>query len=435
MAKQQQWGDIALTPNSCALAGAAAFFAGVPDAKIIVNGSLWCYFYAMRRLERNLPDIDQRYFCSQPDNTAVIYGTEECLLEAIQEVRDTGDPNVLFIENSCSIGLIGDDIAGIARHAKLPFSMVCLDSGGMLGGFWEGYRAAVKAYFQALPLTPNETVESRSVNLLGVSDSYYQGAANRRELELLLASIGVKVIAAPGAGSSTETIRQMGRAELNLVVHAELGLELAQLLHHTYGTPYLSVMPPYGLEGTEKWLRQVAECLWLSEADLTSIEKQREAARKILQQGALEMGRTWGELWFERGLIAGPSSVAVGLGEAIRTELADVGDLTVMAYGGTSVAPSTEVDHLFQQQDLDALTEPAADLQDGDLLLSGSAEQTLFSEHGKKRLIMIPIASPVINEIQLLQRPAMGFNGMLYLAETLWNRTIALKERLQSKYD
>ena len=40
------WGNICERVDTCALTGAAAFAAGIKDAKILANGPLWCYFYA-----------------------------------------------------------------------------------------------------------------------------------------------------------------------------------------------------------------------------------------------------------------------------------------------------------------------------------------------------------------------------------------------------
>ena len=48
-------------------------------------------------------------------------------------IRENRAPSILLIENSCSVSLIGDDIEGIAAKAKLPFSVIGMDSGGLSG--------------------------------------------------------------------------------------------------------------------------------------------------------------------------------------------------------------------------------------------------------------------------------------------------------------
>ena len=69
--------------DSCALAGAAGFFAGIQDALIAVNGPMWCYFYAMRTLEQECPMIAQRMISTQLDNDAIVFGAEEYIRETL----------------------------------------------------------------------------------------------------------------------------------------------------------------------------------------------------------------------------------------------------------------------------------------------------------------------------------------------------------------
>ena len=34
--------------STCALTGASAFFDAIPGSFMLINGPLWCYFYAMK---------------------------------------------------------------------------------------------------------------------------------------------------------------------------------------------------------------------------------------------------------------------------------------------------------------------------------------------------------------------------------------------------
>ena len=71
------WGNICERVDACALTGAAAFTAGIPGAEALANGPLWCYFYALRYLEHVEYSIAERFHGSQPDNNAVVYGSEK----------------------------------------------------------------------------------------------------------------------------------------------------------------------------------------------------------------------------------------------------------------------------------------------------------------------------------------------------------------------
>ena len=151
MSKRQQWSNICNRVDTCALTGAAAFVAGIPQSEVLINGPLWCYFYALRYLERADYTTSLRIRGSQPDNNAVVYGAEKYIVQALQNLMAEGQkPSVLLLESSCAMSLIGDDLQGIVRKENLPFPVITLDCGGMLGGFAEGYMRAAQAAFELL---------------------------------------------------------------------------------------------------------------------------------------------------------------------------------------------------------------------------------------------------------------------------------------------
>ena len=53
MSETAEWGNVCSRVDTCALTGAAAFFTGIKGAEVLVNGPLWCYFYALRHLEKS----------------------------------------------------------------------------------------------------------------------------------------------------------------------------------------------------------------------------------------------------------------------------------------------------------------------------------------------------------------------------------------------
>jgi len=423
MAGKKEWDNVCTQVNTCALTGAAAFFAGIPDAAIVANGPLWCYFYALRYVEKSCAGVAKRFFGTQPDNNAVVYGTEECLLETLVSIRQSTRPSVLLIENSCSVSLIGDDIAGIAAQAAMPYPVVCMDSGGLTGGFWEGYRAAAKAYFAVMPLEKRSIVQPCTVNLLGCSVSYYNAANDLRELKRLLELAGYKVLACPGAGSSTAEIAAMTQAELNLVIHAELGLMLAQDLQQQYGIPYLSLPPPYGLAGSLDWLNAIGQALPPGSNGLQAVQQEADKLHQRLRTTTREMQRLWGEPWFERSLVAAPSSVAFALAQALRSEWIATGSLTVVLHDGAAAYPTPAcIDSVLDgQNDSQAIADQLANLAPG-LLLASSQEKALLQQQAVTEVVCQNISLPVHDEIILHDRPFMGFLGSCHMTERLWNQ-------------
>lgn len=61
MSEKQGWGNICERVDTCALTGAGAFFAAIDKSEVLINGPLWCYFYALRHLEKARPDMYTRF--------------------------------------------------------------------------------------------------------------------------------------------------------------------------------------------------------------------------------------------------------------------------------------------------------------------------------------------------------------------------------------
>ncbi|SDE10265.1 nitrogenase component 1 [Sporomusa acidovorans] len=427
----EEWNDARFLAEACALTGSAAFFAGIPDAVLIANGPMWCYYYALRYLQKQCPEINARFYCTQADNHAVIYGTEECLLETLQIIRRQTRPAVVLIENSCSVSLIGDDIAGIARQADLPCPVVCMDSGGMEGGFAAGYRNAAKAYFDQIALTRPQNVQANAVNLLGGTVGYYRGASDVRELERMLKRAGYQVLACPGAGSSTGEITAMAQAALNIVVHDELGLDLANMLQERYGMPYVTLALPYGLQGSFAWLETIRQHLTPTDCDFSEVSQEVKRLERKQQAAELEMQRIWGDLWFAKTLIAAPASVAVAMAVAVRTEWLDTGRLTVVSYDRRPAHIATEgyIDAFLDAAGDSQLIEQELTALTGGLLLGSSNERAILQQRSVADAVYLNIALPVYDEVQLCDWPLMGFRGACYLTESLWNRHIANCQR------
>ena len=220
------WGNICNRVDTCALTGAGAFCAGIPGSEILVNGPLWCYFYALRYLEHADYHMAERFHGSQPDNSAIVYGSESYLTDTLKRILQQDKyPELLFVESSCSLSLIGDDLNGIVNKLQLPFPHVAMDSGGIVGGFAAGYIKACKTILDKFAVAVEQ--EANTVNLLGLSDFYYNGKADTAELVRILRKAGYIVNCVPGSGSKLAALRNIGAAALNIVCHEELGLEIA----------------------------------------------------------------------------------------------------------------------------------------------------------------------------------------------------------------
>ncbi|MDY4921177.1 MAG: nitrogenase component 1 [Phascolarctobacterium sp.] len=432
MSKPQdnKWGNICERVDTCALTGAAAFVGGIPGAEILCNGPLWCYFYALRHLEHAEYDMAERFHGSQPDNNAVVYGSEKYLLETLQRLfKREQVPELLFIEASCSMSLIGDDLNGIATKAALPCPFVTMDCGGMVGGFAEGYAKAGMKVLEKFA-KDNVTCEAGSVNVLGMTPFYLNGSADSKEMRSLLSKAGYIIQSMPGAGSSLEELALVGRAQLNIVTNEELGLPLAQYLQERFGTPYILAGLPYGVEGTVDWLQKLAKVL--PAVNMHKLEAEAEATHGFLTSWINDARCVWGSLWFDKVAVCAPPTMALCLAQSLRSEWLDTAQLEVLCQ---RQLPNKNAQHYCTTADAiycAGVDNPGLNnLLSGEqlLLLGSSSEASYLYRQGRKHFVNLNVAFPANDEYFFSERPWIGFTGARVMLERIWNAYIWQKMR------
>lgn len=425
--RADNFSDVCTETDMCAITGAIAFCAGVPDALTVVNGPLWCFFYSLRHLERNLPLLSERLVCTQLDNNSIVFGSEEYLLETIKPYVDK-QPKLLFAVNNCSAGLIGDDVAGIVRSAGISSPVIFFDSGGIAGAFTEGYVKAADKLLDILPLDLAATKIKNSVNLLGMTVGYYNASNDCKELVRLLTLAGYTVNAMPGMGTSYDELKNLNSAELNIVVNEELGLSLAKRLSDEYDMPFVNLLPPYGIEGTKRWLSAINEKLPAPNRKEAFAECERVKKKILLSLNDFKM--LWSELRFKDTIVAAPSSSAFAIAEAFRTEWADTERLSIIVQKAVQNKIDCADEIFFTDKDAEKIENRLRNFKGG-LIIGSSNEAAILRDEAKGDLQTLAVAMPVMERISLSDEPFMGIRGACFLQENLWNDYI--KYRLWKK--
>ena len=435
--------------STCALTGASAFFDAIPGSFMLINGPLWCYFYAMKYVEDYDASALRRFHCTQPEGNALVYGTEKDLLAGLDFVKTNFTPERVFLLNNCSVSLVGDDIAGIAAKAELPFPVYAADCGGIAGDFAEGYEIAllrviaeVKKNAEAkrdladvseansknadeAKVSENlnlETIDCKpSVNLLGLSPTYFRGEEDIKEIRRILEMAGYRINAIPGGGSAWSEIMRLPQADLNLVLRDELALKAAKELQAEFGTPYLSVGMPYGIQGTLRWLDTINEVLPAKNRE--AIRQEAEAVNARLQFRSSNMQSLWGPLWFDNILIAAPPSEAAGIAEAVRGEWADTGNLVIHFTQDTALRPQAATKICIAGKDDTAMKETFENWSGG--LVMGSSLEASRLVRLKKPFVNCNIVLPAYHEIIATDSPLCGIRGAAYLFERIWNAKLS----------
>ena len=431
--------------STCALTGASAFFDAIPGSFMLINGPLWCYFYAMKYVEDYDASALRRFHCTQPEGNALVYGTEKDLLAGLEFVKTNFTLERIFILNNCSVSLVGDDIAGIAAKAELPCPVYAADCGGIAGDFAEGYEIALLRVIEEVKKNAKtkrdladvseansentteanvseninpETVDTKpSVNLLGLSPTYFRGEEDIKEIRRILETAGYHINAIPGGGSAWDEIMELPQADLNLVLRDELALKAAKELESEFGTPYLSAGMPYGIQGTLAWLEKINTVL--PATNLKTVRQEAETVNARLQFRSSNMQSLWGPLWFDNILIAAPPSEAAGIAEAVRGEWADTGNLVIHFTEDTPLRPKAANKICVTGKD-DAAMKETFENWTGGLVIGSSLETSRFVRL-KKPFVNCNIVLPSYHEIIATDSPLCGIRGASYLFERIWN--------------
>lgn len=409
--------------STCALTGASAFFDAIPGSFMLINGPLWCYFYAMKYVEDYDASALRRFHCTQPEGNALVYGTEKDLLAGLDFVKANFTPERVFLLNNCSVSLVGDDIAGIAAKAELPFPVYAADCGGIAGDFAEGYEIALLRVIEEVKRNAKakSNLALPSVNVLGLSPTYFRGEEDIKEIRRILETAGYHINAIPGGGSAWSEIMRLPQADLNLVLRDELALKAAKELQAEFGTPYLSVGMPYGIAGTLRWLENLNAVL--PGKNLEAVRLEAETVNARLQFRSSNMQSLWGPLWFDNILIAAPPSEATGIAEAVRGEWADTGNLVIHFTQDTALRPQAATKICIAGKDDAAMKETFENWSGG--LVMGSSLEASRLVRLKKPFVNCNIVLPAYHEIIATDSPLCGIRGAAYLFERIWNAKLS----------
>ena len=104
--------------STCALTGASAFFDAIPGSFMLINGPLWCYFYAMKYVEDYDASALRRFHCTQPEGNALVYGTEKDLLAGLDFVKANFTPERHCRHCSQSRTSLPRLRSGLRRHCR-----------------------------------------------------------------------------------------------------------------------------------------------------------------------------------------------------------------------------------------------------------------------------------------------------------------------------
>ncbi|WP_059369267.1 nitrogenase component 1 [Treponema endosymbiont of Eucomonympha sp.] len=218
--------------------------------------------------------------CTSVSEKEVIFGGTDKLKETIENALKIIDADMFVVLTGCTSEIIGDDVGEVVQQFKNASKPVLYaNTPGFRGNNYEGHDWILKALFeQYLPLSPPKKRKGL-VNLFAgppMQDPFWLG--NLRELESLVAALGLTPNTIFGHGRGVLNIDRMPEAEFNVLVSPWVGIESARFAAERYGAPLLHYpVLPIGAFETSKFLRAVGE---FADVDTVTVERavnEREA--------------------------------------------------------------------------------------------------------------------------------------------------------------
>ncbi len=246
-----------VSQRACVYCGARVVLNPITDAYHIVHGPIGCssYTWDIRGSLSSGSEVYRNSFCTDMREHDIIFGGEDKLAGAIEEIARAYTPTVIFVYSTCVVGVIGDDIDAVckAMEEKTGIRVIPVRSTGFAGNKASGYRAACDAIMDLIgDAEPPKT--RRGLNFLGD----FNLAGEQWIVKGYLNEIGVRMHTAITGDATCASLKKAAKAKFNIVQCAGSMHYLARRLEEKFGTPFVSVSF-CGVEDTVKSLRTIAK--------------------------------------------------------------------------------------------------------------------------------------------------------------------------------
>ncbi len=281
--------DPYVTVNPCRLCtplGASLAFRGIRNCMPLIHGSQGCATYIRRFLISHFREPMDIASSSFSEETA-IFGGESNLLDAIRNVIQKYNPEVIGIATSCLTETIGDDVNLIISRIKkeVPVTLVPVSTPSFKGSHVVGFHDTVNA------IVKNCCVEKSSGSRVFIEPSILS-PADLRYISMMCNHFGIDPVLLPDysesldsgvwseytpipqGGTPVEVIKEAASADSTYI---ELGntreKSTGSYLHEKFGTRYCKLDTPIGIEATDLFLNTISS---LSGKEIPSVlQKER----------------------------------------------------------------------------------------------------------------------------------------------------------------
>ncbi|MDR2106560.1 MAG: hypothetical protein LBP24_04050, partial [Coriobacteriales bacterium] len=255
----------------CSTSNAACMVTLVQDGAVISHGPVGCstclhefaFTYRVNAPLRGIEKPTQRHvYSTNLSEDETVFGGTDKLTATIHEVYERDRPSVIFIITTCASGIIGDDVEGAANDAQeeLGIPVVAIFCEGFRSKVWtSGFDAAYHGVARKL-IEPARPPEQR-LDAQGRAQKPFVNVINFWGSDVFtpwFERFGARANYITPY-STLETLRRSSEALASVQICTTLGSYLTGALEQVYDVPALRAAPPYGVVGTDRWLRSLGE--------------------------------------------------------------------------------------------------------------------------------------------------------------------------------
>ncbi|MFP4163405.1 MAG: nitrogenase iron-molybdenum cofactor biosynthesis protein NifE [Chitinispirillaceae bacterium] len=270
-----------VSQRACVFCGSRVVLYPITDALHLVHGPAGCaaYTWDIRGALSSGEQLHRMSFSTDLKEREVIYGGEDKLKSALDELIDRFSPAAAFVYSTCISGIIGDDVGAVCKKvsASKAIPVIPVESEGFKGTKKDGYSAACGALFRLI--RKPESKIPLSINIIGD----FNIAGETWIIENYYKRMGIKVQSVMTGDGKIEKIVHSASAMLNVVQCSGSMIHLAQMMKDRYGIPFMRVSY-FGIEDTADALYKVADHFKNEEVNRRTRELVEEEVSRIMPQ-------------------------------------------------------------------------------------------------------------------------------------------------------
>lgn len=234
---------------------------------------------------RNLPIQNIKIINTNMKETDMVFGALDKLEQSIRDAWNRHQPRAIFIGTSCASGIIGEDVDSVASkmQEELNIPVIPMYCEGFRSKHWStGFDATQHGILRQL-VRKNPKKQENLVNIINLwgSDVFTP----------MLAELGLEVNYVIDL-AKVEDLERLSEAAATVTFCNTLGSYMAAALEEHFGVPEVKAPQPYGIAGTDAWLRELARVTHREKEAEIYIEKEhKRIAPKIEELKKLLKGK------------------------------------------------------------------------------------------------------------------------------------------------